>query len=72
MNGNALTPQVIDSEHAADYVSSQVIEYQDFPYWVALFIEQGIDLILRGSWIFAGALCRRKVMIEAQYSFDGR
>ena len=39
MYGNAKTSQVIDPQDAANNISAQVIEYQNFPYGIAIRIQ---------------------------------
>ena len=59
----AFTAQVVDSQHAADYVSAQIIEYENFPHRLAIFSEQRVDLVLCSS-VFASLICRSQVMVQ--------
>ncbi len=39
--GDAQAAQVVDPQHRADHISSQIVKYQHFPYWLALGIQYG-------------------------------
>jgi len=38
MNSDASGSQVIDPQHAADYIPSNIIKHQYFPYWLPVVI----------------------------------
>ncbi len=38
---NSVATQIINPQHAADHVSTQVIEHEHFPYGLAVRVEYG-------------------------------
>ena len=35
---NAPSSQVRDPQHAADHISTEIVEDKDFPYWISIFV----------------------------------
>jgi hypothetical protein len=69
---NTFTPQVADPENTAYDIAPKIVEHEDLPHRLALFVEQGVDLVLAGPWILTATFDRRNVMVKAQYPLDGR
>lgn len=45
MYGDAHGPQVVDPHNAADHISPKVIEDEDLPYWLPVWIEEESGLL---------------------------
>lgn len=43
---NAFATQIVDSQHATNDIATKVVKHQDLPYWLALVVEQGVELML--------------------------
>ena len=69
---DALAPQVIDSEDAADDVSAQVVEHEDLPHRFSILGEKGVNLVLCCCCVFAGAFGGSEIVIETQDSLNRR
>lgn len=68
MDGNSSGPEVIDSKNAADHVAAHVIEHQDLPYWLAIFVDDSGRL--RYGAVLRLFFCR--VSVEVEDVFDRR
>jgi hypothetical protein len=63
-------PQVVDPQHTAYDISSEVIEDQDFPYWIPILVENRGRRNSNGALILAiGGLFR--FVVQIQHALNG-
>lgn len=57
VNGDTLAPQVIDSQHTANDVATQVVENEDFPYRLPSFSKDRLNVVWSGCHVLTWAVC---------------
>lgn len=63
MDRDTFAAQVIDSEHTTNDISPQIVEYQDFPHRISIFVHQGVDWLLCSTISIIGTICVEQVVV---------